>query len=206
LEAETLRFVLASDNRGKLAELKVLFAPLGVDLLAQGELSIEAAAEDGLTFVENALAKARHASRESGLAAIGDDSGLVVEALDGAPGIRSARYAGTHGDDAANNRKLIDDLAGYPSPHRAAFYCVLVLVLHPEDPAPVIASAAWHGEIVDPPRGNGGFGYDPHFLIPDLGCTAAELRPDQKHELSHRGQAARTLLEQYRRDRLVHGR
>lgn len=192
------RVVLASSNRGKLAELAELFAPLGLRLLSQGDLGIDGAAETAPTFVENALAKARHAAVRSGLPAIGDDSGLVVEALDGQPGILSARFAGVDATDTTNNRKLIEALEPIPLPHKAAFHCVLVLLRHPEDPAPLIASGIWHGEITGTARGTGGFGYDPHFLVPALGRTAAELGAAEKHRHSHRGQAARALLEQYR--------
>lgn len=192
------RLVLASSNRGKLTELSELFAPMAVRLVAQADLGIEGAAETATTFVENALAKARHAAACSGDTAIGDDSGLVVDALRGSPGIRSARYAGPRATDAENNRKLIGALEPIAPPHRAAFHCVLVLLRHPTDPAPLIAGGIWRGEIIVAARGTGGFGYDPHFYVPELGRTAAELSSEEKHRYSHRGQAARALLDQYR--------
>ena len=195
--ALAIEAVLATGNAGKLREMAALLAPVGFRLRAQGELGIAAAEETGGTFVENALQKARHASRSAGLPAIADDSGLVVPALGGAPGVRSARYAGEDATDVENNRKLIGALAGIED--RAAwFYCALVFIEHPEDPAPLLASGKWHGRIIDQPRGGGGFGYDPHFLIPDLGRTSAELEPAQKNALSHRGQAVAALAEQLR--------
>jgi len=189
-----MRIVLASSNRGKLAELESLLAPEGCALVTQDDLGIDPAREDGLTFVENALKKARHASARCGLAAIADDSGLVVDALRGAPGICSARYAGDAASDEDNNNKLIDALRGQPD-RRAHYYCVLVLLEHPADPAPLIASGRWDGEIVDAPRGTGGFGYDPHFLVTGHGRTAAELDAGEKNALSHRGQAVRQLRD-----------
>lgn len=186
------RVVLASHNPGKLAELNRLFAPLGVSLVGSNDLGIDASEENAPTFVENALTKARHAARRSALPAIADDSGLVVPALGGAPGVRSARYAGPASNDIANNRRLIDALRGIED-RRAYFYCALVYMSAEDDPAPLIATAAWHGEIVAEPRGRNGFGYDPHFLLPSLGVTSAELAPEEKDRLSHRGQAARAL-------------
>jgi XTP/dITP diphosphohydrolase len=191
------QIVLASNNQGKLAELRALFEPWDVALLNQAELGIEPSPETAPTFVENALTKARHAAERSGCPAIGDDSGLVVEALGGAPGIYSARFAGELASDAENNVKLVAALAGHPLPHRAMFYCVLVYLHSPDDPAPLIAHGDWHGEIVREPRGAGGFGYDPHFLIPALRCTAAQLSAQQKHRHSHRGRAAHSLAAQY---------
>jgi XTP/dITP diphosphohydrolase len=185
--------VLASHNRGKLAELDRLFASLDFSLVGLGTLDIAAPEETALTFVENALDKARHAATNSGLPAIADDSGLVVPALGGAPGIHSARYAGVHGDDAANNRRLVAELRSITD-RRAYFYCALVFMRSPDDPAPEVATAAWHGEIIDVPRGMNGFGYDPHFWLADLGKTSAELESAEKDLLSHRGQAARMLL------------
>ncbi len=190
------RLVLATSNRGKLAELQPLLADAGYVLVTQSELGVDDAIEDGLTFVENALIKARHASRTTGLPALADDSGLVVPALGGAPGLYSARYAGEHGNHAANIRKLLGELAGRPAADRRAhFYCVLVLVRHPEDPQPLIAEGAWDGSILEAPRGSGGFGYDPVFLSPEFGCSAAELAPADKHRLSHRGRAIARLRE-----------
>lgn len=189
--------VLASNNRGKLAEFGQLLAPLGFVVQAQGELGIPEADEPHLSFVENALAKARHASRLSGLPALADDSGLCVPALGGAPGVHSARYAGEPKSDAANNAKLVRELAAHDD-KSAYFYCVLVLVRHADDPQPVIADGRWFGQIVAGPRGAGGFGYDPHFFVPELGRTAAELVPEEKNALSHRGQALRALIARLR--------
>jgi XTP/dITP diphosphohydrolase len=190
----TQSLVLASNNRGKLAELSQLLSPLGFALTAQGELGIPEAEEPYLSFVENALAKARHASRLSGLPALADDSGICVPALGGAPGVKSARYAGAPSSDAANNSKLLRELAAH-SDKSAYYYCVLVFVRHADDPQPVIADGRWLGEITNTPRGQGGFGYDPHFLVRGLGKTAAELDPHEKNRLSHRGQALRSLIE-----------
>lgn len=189
-----MKIVLASSNRGKLRELEALLAPEGCELLCQDDLGVEPALEDGLTFVENALKKARHACERTGLAAIADDSGLVVEALGGEPGIRSARYAGEDASDDDNNRKLIASLRGI-SARNAHYYCALVLLASACDPAPLIATGRWFGRITDSPRGTGGFGYDPYFLVPSVGVTAAELEPDRKNRLSHRGQAARQLRD-----------
>ena len=191
------QIVLASHNQGKLAELRTLFEPWDVALANQAELGIEPAQENAPTFLENALCKARHAAERSGRPAIGDDSGLVVEALGGAPGIYSARFAGETASDTDNNLKLVTALAEHPPPHRAKFYCVLVYLHSPRDPAPLIACGEWAGEIVNQPRGTGGFGYDPYFFDPLLGRTAAELTAPQKHQHSHRGRAARSLVAQY---------
>ncbi len=193
-----MKVVLASGNAGKLRELRALLAPLGIELIAQGELGLEGAPETACTFVENALAKARHASEGSGLPAIADDSGLAVNALGGEPGVHSARYAGPARDDGANNQKLIAAMAGVPD-RRARFCCAMVYVDEPRDPVPLIAAAEWQGTIVDAARGENGFGYDPHFLVPELGLTSAELVPKLKNSLSHRGQAARALLAALRR-------
>jgi XTP/dITP diphosphohydrolase len=186
--------VLASNNRGKLAEFSRLLSPLGFDLKTQGELDIPEAEEPHATFVENALAKARHASRLSGLPALADDSGICVPALGGAPGVYSARYAGEPKSDTANNEKLVRDLAAQAD-KSAYYYCVLVFVRHADDPQPVFADGRWNGEVIATPRGQGGFGYDAHFLLPELGKTAAELSADEKNHLSHRGQALRALIE-----------
>ncbi|MFO1300313.1 MAG: non-canonical purine NTP pyrophosphatase [Burkholderiaceae bacterium] len=222
------RVVLASNNAGKLRELTSLLAPLGLQLESQSALGVPEAEEPFGTFLENALAKARHASRLTGLPALADDSGLCVDALGGRPGVLSARWAARspgrpasatsgsalpdgHGDraaaappdtDAANNRQLIADLAACVD-RAAHYYCVLVLLRASDDPQPIVADASWHGEVVDTPRGTGGFGYDPHFLLPDEECTAAELDPQRKNLLGHRGQALRLLVERLRRDRLV---
>ena len=185
--------VLASNNRGKLAEFGQLLAPLGFALRTQGELGIAEADEPHATFVENALAKARHAARASGLPALADDSGICVPALGGAPGVLSARFAGEPKSDAANNRKLVDSLASQAD-KSAYYYCVLVYLRHADDPQPVIAEGRWHGQIIAEPRGDGGFGYDPHFLLPELGKTAAELSAEDKNRQSHRGQALQALI------------
>lgn len=187
-----MKAVLASGNAGKLRELAALLAGLDVELVSQGDLNVAPAAETGQTFIENALLKARHASRQTGLPAIADDSGLVVPALNGAPGVRSARYAGDAATDADNNRKLIGALAGL-SDRSAWFYCALVFMRHPEDPSPLLATGLWRGRIIDQPRGENGFGYDPHFLLPQLNKTSAELPARRKNQLSHRGQAANAL-------------
>ncbi|MBB3013415.1 RdgB/HAM1 family non-canonical purine NTP pyrophosphatase [Cupriavidus alkaliphilus] len=190
------RLVLASNNPGKLREFGALLAPLGFDVVTQGELGIPEAEEPFATFVENALTKARHASRLAGLPALADDSGICVQALGGAPGVYSARYAQMAGQaksDTANNTYLVSQLAGKLNRH-AYYYCVLVFVRHADDPCPIIAEGVWHGEVVDAPRGAGGFGYDPHFLLPALGKTAAELPPEEKNRVSHRAQALRALV------------
>jgi XTP/dITP diphosphohydrolase len=187
------RLVLASGNAGKLREFRRLLTPLGVDVIAQGELGIPETGEPHVTFVENALAKARHASAHAKLPALADDSGICVRALGGAPGVQSARYAGEPKSDARNNGKLIAALRGVAD-RRAHYACLLVLVRHAEDPEPIIAEGDWHGTIIDTPRGDGGFGYDPHFLDPTTGRTGAELPLERKNELSHRGRAMRALI------------
>ncbi len=220
------RVVLASGNTGKLRELVALLSPLGLQVEPQAALGVADADEPFDTFLENALAKARHACRLSGLPALADDSGLCVDALGGRPGVLSARWAsrspgahrvrtgtgaGTrnHGvvapalaADAANNAQLVADLAGCTG-RAAHYYCVLVLLRAADDPQPLVADASWHGEVIDAPRGGGGFGYDPHFLLPELGCTAAELDAQRKRLIGHRGQALRALVERLRRERLV---
>lgn len=194
---ERLALVIASGNAGKLRELQALLQPSGWTIHAQSEWSIEEAEETGLSFVENALIKARHAARLCGLPALGDDSGLVVDALDGAPGIYSARFAGENADDAANNRKLLDELQSVPGELRSAhFYCAMAFVRHPLDPAPLIATASWAGRILSEPRGTGGFGYDPLFWLEEQQCASAELPPDEKNRLSHRGQALAAMVRQ----------
>ncbi|AWL06419.1 RdgB/HAM1 family non-canonical purine NTP pyrophosphatase [Massilia oculi] len=190
----TQRLILASNNAGKLKEFAQLLGPIGFELHPQGEFDVPEAEEPFGTFVENALAKARHASRLTGLPALADDSGVCVNALGGAPGVYSARFAGEPKSDARNNQKLVADLAGLAD-KSAYYYCVLVYVRHPDDPQPVIADGLWPGEIIASPRGENGFGYDPHFLIPSLGKTTAELAPEEKNALSHRGQALRALVE-----------
>jgi len=188
------RIVLASSNRGKLAEFGELFADSGFEVIAQGSLGVEDAEETGLTFVENALLKARNAARVTGLPALADDSGLCVDYLHNAPGLYSARYSGGHGDDAANNAKLLRELDGVPTPQRGAFFiCVLALLKHADDPAPLIAEARWHGRILDAPRGTNGFGYNPVFLPDGQTASVAELDAATKNRLSHRGQALAKL-------------
>lgn len=189
----TTPLVLASNNRGKLAEFAQLLAPLGFALKTQGELGIPEADEPHATFVENALAKARHAARLSGCPALADDSGICVPSLGGAPGVFSARYAGEPKSDAANNAKLMGDLVIHAD-RSAYYYCVLVYMRHADDPQPVIAEGRWDGELIAEARGQGGFGYDPHFFVPELGKTAAELSADEKNRLSHRGKALRELI------------
>jgi XTP/dITP diphosphohydrolase len=191
--------VLASNNEGKLREFRRLLAPLSIEVIAQRELGIPEADEPHVTFVENALAKARHASAHARLPALADDSGVCVRALAGAPGVQSARYAGEPRSDARNNAKLLAELAGVAD-RRAHYVCVLVLVRHAEDPEPVIAEGAWHGRIIDTPRGTGGFGYDPHFLDEATGLTGAEMPLAQKNLVSHRGKALRALLERLREE------
>jgi XTP/dITP diphosphohydrolase len=193
------RLVLASGNEGKLREFRRLLAPLGTEVIAQSALGIPEAPEPHVTFVENALAKARHASALARLPALADDSGVCVRALAGAPGVQSARYAGEPRSDARNNAKLVAELAGIVE-RRAHYVCVLVLVRHAGDPEPVIAEGAWHGRIVDTPRGAGGFGYDAHFLDEATGLTAAEMPLAQKNLVSHRGKALRVLIERLREE------
>lgn len=188
------KLVLASGNAGKLEELRAMLAALPLQIVAQGELGVEDVPETGLTFVENALIKARHASAVTGLPALADDSGLIVDALGGAPGLYSARYAGSPTDAAANNAKLLQAMRDIPADRRQArFYAVIVLLRHPEDPQPLIAEGSWEGEITFAPRGNGGFGYNPVFLDPAHGLTAAEMSAELKNELSHRGKALAAL-------------
>ena len=190
----TQRLVLASNNAGKLKEFAQILAPIGFELHPQGEFDVPEAEEPFGTFVENALAKARHAARLTGLPALADDSGVCVNALGGAPGVHSARFAGEPKSDARNNEKLVAELARHAD-RSAYYYCVLVYVRHADDPQPVIADGFWRGEIIDTPRGNGGFGYDPYFYVPMLGKCAAELTSQEKNGLSHRGQALRALVE-----------
>lgn len=187
------KLVLASNNAGKLREFGQLLAPLDFEVLPQSAFNVPEADEPYVTFVENALAKARHCARLTGLPALADDSGLCVHALGGAPGVRSARFAGEPKSDARNNAHLIEQLQGMAD--RSAHYvAVLVFVRHADDPQPLIAEGEWHGEILDAPRGDGGFGYDPLFWLPALNATAAELAPEQKNNLSHRGMALQQLI------------
>ena len=199
------RVVLASGNPGKLREFEALLGPLGIAVVTQASLGIPEADEPHCTFLENALEKARHACRVSGLPALADDSGICVSALGGAPGVLSARYASLAGEpksDAANNARLLRELAG-ATDRSACYYCALVLLRSEIDPQPVVAEGVWQGEIVDVPRGTGGFGYDPHFLLPELGLTAAELSVERKNLLSHRGIAMRALVQRLTDLRLV---
>lgn len=186
--------VAATGNRGKLVELERLLDGLGWEVVAQSAFGVEPPPEDGLTFVENAIAKARHAAQRTGRPALADDSGLVVDALGGAPGVHSARYAGAEAGDEANNEKLVRALEGVPGAERTArFECAVVWMRGPRDPVPLIARGTWTGRVLDAPRGANGFGYDPLFLDPAACRTAAELEPERKDALSHRGQALRAL-------------
>ena len=189
------QIVLASNNAGKVREINQLLASQEITVVPQREFGISEAEETGLSFVENAILKARHASRESGLPAIADDSGLEVDALNGAPGIYSARFAGPGAADADNNRKLIEQLKEVPDEARTArFQCVLVYMRHAEDPTPLICQGTWEGRILRAPQGENGFGYDPLFLVPGKGCSSAQLPAKEKNRLSHRGQALQRLL------------
>ena len=191
-----MKFVVASSNAGKLAEFRDLLGEAGYEFVTQGELGVTDAEETGLTFVENALLKARHAARITGLPALADDSGLCVDALDGAPGLYSARYAGSHGDAQANIAKLLEAMKGVPRAQRTAhFLAVIVLLRHAGDPQPIIAEGRWSGLILDAPRGDGGFGYDPVFLDPENNLSAAEFDPAIKNRLSHRGRALAMLRQ-----------
>jgi XTP/dITP diphosphohydrolase len=192
------RLVVASGNAGKLAELRALARELATEIVSQSELGVAPVAESEASFVGNALLKARHAARATGAAALADDSGLEVEALGGAPGVYSARYAGAGASDADNNRKLLAALAGIPAPRRARYRAVLVLVLGPGDPTPLIAEGRWDGRIAAAPRGAGGFGYDPLFVPGEGERTAAELTPAEKNRVSHRAQALAALLAAWR--------
>ncbi|MFD2113945.1 RdgB/HAM1 family non-canonical purine NTP pyrophosphatase [Thiorhodococcus fuscus] len=186
--------VLASNNVGKVREIGQLLAGARIRIQPQGEYGVPEVDETGLTFVENAILKARNAARHSGLPAIADDSGIEVDALKGAPGIYSARYAGAGASDAENLQKLLTDLKGRPEQERSArFQCLLVYLRHAEDPTPIICQGTWEGRILTAPRGENGFGYDPVFFVPTHGCSSAELDPETKNRLSHRGQALRAL-------------
>jgi len=191
------KIVLASNNQGKLKEFFQILSPLGIDLHSQAEFSVPEAEEPFSTFVENALTKARHASRLTGLPALADDSGICVNALHGAPGVLSARFAGEPKSDVRNNQKLVSEIKNQTD-KSAYYYCVLVLVRSENDPQPIIADGIWQGEIISEARGNNGFGYDPHFLIPHLNKTVAELLPSEKNQISHRAQALRVLFEKLR--------
>lgn len=200
-EGHFRKLVIATNNLGKLQEIGAILAPLDIEIVPQSALGVSEADEPHFTFVENALAKARHASRHSGLPALADDSGICVDALNGAPGVHSARFAGDApagapagrgAQDERNNRKLLELLANQ-SNRKAHYYCVIVLTRHADDPQPMICEAEWHGEVTKAPRGSGGFGYDPLFLIPALRLTGAELRPAEKNRISHRAQALAAL-------------
>ncbi len=196
------KVVLATGNPGKVRELADLLADFGLDVVAQTELGVDSAEETGLTFIENAILKARHAAQITGLPAIADDSGLAVDALGGAPGIYSARYAGLEASDRQNLDKLLVALQDIPQGKRAAqFHCVLVYMRHAEDPTPLVFHGSWAGEIAFTSAGAGGFGYDPIFYVPELGCTAAELTRDEKSAVSHRGKALKLMLEAMRNAR-----
>ena len=199
-----MTIVLATGNAGKIREFERLLEPLGERLAGLDEFGISSPEETGLTFVENALLKARHAATECGLPAIADDSGLTVPSLGGEPGIFSARYAGADATDADNNRKLVAALGGKSAP--AFFYSAIVYLQHAADPTPVIVTAAWHGTFISEPKGDAGFGYDPHFFVESHGCTAAELEPAEKNRISHRGLAAAQLLTHLQRGAEVGGR
>jgi len=193
------RLVIASNNSGKLREIRHLLEPLGIEVLPQSAFDFPEAEEPYCTFVENALAKARHASKNTGLPALADDSGICLNILDGKPGILSARYAGEPKSDERNNQKLVEVLRNQDD-RRAYYYCVMVLLRHPDDPQPIIADGSWHGEILLNPRGSGGFGYDPYFFLADLDKTAAELPMEQKNRISHRGKALAQLVERIRQE------
>ncbi|HEX8987146.1 MAG TPA: RdgB/HAM1 family non-canonical purine NTP pyrophosphatase [Rhodocyclaceae bacterium] len=191
------KLVLASNNPGKLREFAQMLATIDFEVLPQGQLGVSEAEEPHFTFVENALAKARHAARLTGLPAMADDSGICAAALGGEPGVHSARYAGEPKSDERNNQKLIAELAKQGD-RRAHYVCVLVFVRHADDPQPIITEGEWHGEIIDTPAGENGFGYDPYFWVPEKGCTAAQLSAEDKNGMSHRGKALRLLMERLR--------
>jgi XTP/dITP diphosphohydrolase len=191
------QLVLASNNAGKLREFSALLAPLNIRVLAQRDLDVPECPEPHCTFLENALEKARHASRVTGLPALADDSGLCVEALGGMPGVLSARFAGEPSSSERNNRLLVERMRDEPN-RRAWYTCVLVLTRHAEDPQPLVAEGVWYGEVRAQPAGEGGFGYDPHFWLPTHGCTVAELPVEEKNRISHRGQACQQLLAKLR--------
>ena len=191
------KLVLASNNAGKLREFSALLAPLGVTVIPQGQLNVPECPEPHYTFLENALEKARHASHVTGLPALADDSGICVEALGGKPGVLSARYAGEPKSDERNNAKLIEKLQGKDN-RRSWYYCVLVLVRHADDPQPLVADGMWLGEVQDSAAGEGGFGYDPYFFLPEFGCTVAQLAAEDKNRVSHRGKAMQAMLAKLR--------
>ncbi|MCZ2722038.1 RdgB/HAM1 family non-canonical purine NTP pyrophosphatase [Marinomonas sp. 15G1-11] len=191
----TKTIILASNNQGKIAEFNHLLSPLGYDIKPQGEFNVEDAVEDGLTFIENAILKARHACSQTGLASLADDSGLEVDYLNGAPGIYSARFAGEHGNNLANNELLLKKLNGVPTHERTArFHCVLAYMKHKDDPTPIVVHGTWEGRILESIEGEQGFGYDPVFFVPECGCSAASLPKEVKNAISHRSQALAQLL------------
>ena len=192
------RVILASSNAGKLREFRQILEPLAIELVPQRELGIEDAEEPHQTFVENALAKARHAARAGGMPALADDSGICVPALGGAPGVHSARFAGDPRSDERNNARLVELMAGH-SDRRAHYYCVIVLARSGDDPEPLIADGRWHGTLAQAPAGNGGFGYDPWFFLPSHACTAAQLPAAEKNRVSHRALALVRLLDMLQR-------
>lgn len=196
-----MKLVLASGNAKKLNEMAALLAPLGIELVPQDALGVPEVEEPHPTFLENALAKARHAAKWTGLPALADDSGLCVSALGGAPGVHSARYAGEPKSDTRNNAKLLEALCGETNRY-ARFVSVLVLSRHADDPQPIVAEGEWHGEILETQRGTGGFGYDPLFLDPESGLASAELSPEEKNRRSHRGKAMTALLKKLQASRL----
>ena len=192
-----MKVVLASGNKGKLKEFNQLLKPLDIEVIPQSDFNVSSVEETGLTFIENAILKARHASEISGLPAIADDSGLEVDALKGAPGIYSARFSGEDATDAKNNQKLLEDLKDTPDGERTArFQCVLVYLKHPADPTPIVCQGSWEGSIIKEAKGEQGFGYDPLFWVPSKECTSAELDRDTKNAMSHRGKALRKLIKQ----------
>ena len=191
------KLVLASGNKGKLKEFGQVLAPLGFEVVPQSEFNVTEVDETGLTFIENALLKAREASRVSGLPAMADDSGIEVDALKGAPGIYSARFSGPNATDQRNNEKLLAEISGLPEADRTArYWCVLVYLRHADDPTPIIAQGSWQGRILEAQQCEGGFGYDPLFWVEELNCTAAELKPEEKNKRSHRGKATLDLVAQ----------
>jgi XTP/dITP diphosphohydrolase len=185
----TQRIVLASNNAGKIKELSRILADLDVDIRPMSEFNIASPEETGTTFVENAILKARYVSQQTGLPALADDSGLSVDALGGAPGVYSARYAGENATDEDNNRKLLEAMTAHPEQRSAHFHCVLAFFRHPEDPTPIICDGVWHGDILQEPLGNNGFGYDPLFWAPETQTSSAQLTPEQKNTYSHRAKA-----------------
>jgi XTP/dITP diphosphohydrolase len=190
------KIVLASGNKGKLREFQELFAKGGYEVLPQSDFAVTEAEETGTTFVENAIIKARHACRATGLPAIADDSGIEVDALNGRPGVYSARYSGANATDASNNAKLLQELSGVPAAQRTArYHAVLAYMRHADDPTPILCHGVWEGTILAEPRGEGGFGYDPLFFVPSHNCASAELDKAEKNRISHRGKAMRELLQ-----------